>query len=473
MHQKNCLAALAAAVLTLIAAYAGAAQQPAEQGKTLQSQTAKSSAQIARELAEKRGAMTREERLASRRKVIVDTPKKDPKKAVQKPQTRDQDDAALEVENEPLTRLPESSAQRLSRETREAIAARKGKAPSPAFKNFFTPWAVKLGHMRLLHNSVSDLLRQYPDCRDVPSQGSALNPIVACGNPRAFGAEGDVVIFEYLPSNDALSGAEYYFSNERKARAYATLILREIRGRVDTFRDAASTWGYDSPLFRVQVFPTGEGALVKVKAHQTEALNGFDVYGKARVKQIDFGSLVVGATRLEQLPPPTEDCEKITGDLDQHEQEFYGTCFGFPMTAHYHLSFDKTMNTLKTIALTPLQSQTSALIESALTHRYGEPKHCSRIKSSVRIARLSVKRLNEPHPTSTLDRIREEPSSVYLGECSEPILFTVGPRYVFVYDRISAERIEQDYLARKADNDLIRTSQSKLARRKNELDGFF
>ena len=423
--------------------------------------------------------MTREERISQRRKVIIDAPKKDKGKPEPKlkPKTNqdDPDDAAQAVENARPVRLPETlaPAARMSAETKKAIEARGGKAPSQAFKNFFTPWAVKLGHMRLLHNSVSDLLRQYPQCQVIQTAGSSLNPVVACANPRAFGAEGEVVIFEYLPSNDALSGAEYFFSNERKARAFATLIVREIRSRVDTFRDAASTWGYDSPLFRVQVFPAGEGALVKVKAHQTDALNAFDVYGRARIRQIDFGKLVIGATKLTEIPQPNDECDKLTGNMDQLNQEFYGRCFGFPRTAHYQLSFDGVMNTLKTVVLTPLQGQTSDIVEAALIRKYGNPKQCKKVISSVRIARLGAKRMNEPHPASTMDRIRQEPATVYLGECSDPIIFTTGPRYVFVYDRISAERIESDYLSRKDDNDLIRSNQKDLARRKNELDGFF
>lgn len=360
-------------------------------------------------------------------------------------------------------------------EVREHVAL----SPSSSFVSFFRPWQLKIGRVSLLQNTVSDLIKIHPDCRVIPAQTKKMRDIVACSNPRTFGAEGDEVVFDFLESNDVLIGAEYFFTNEDKARAFATLVAREMAQNSDTFA-VFGTSQVDSPLFKVSVQKASDGSLVRITPYLREDINDFETFGREGLRNIAFGTLVIGKTRRQDISQvttinwegvkPGTVCYQSSA-LSFSVAEYIGQCFEFPYESHYQVNFDPESNVIESVILTPLSVLTSSLVETALTEKYGQPKFCEKVSSPVQLVKNN--RTRKYHAVGKTDPIRNKNSMVYAGTCEEPVVFTVEDRYVLKFDRLNAQRIEREYFKRKAENQTVIENNRELQRRQTKLKNFF
>lgn len=346
--------------------------------------------------------------------------------------------------------------------------------PSQSFLLFFRPWRLKVGRISFLQNTVKDLMRHHSDCRVVPAETKNVSDIVACPNTHEFGADGDEVVFEYLKENDVLCGADYFFNDEKKARAFARLIVREIEVDNKTFEDASGNQ-VDSPLFRVAVQDAENGALVRVTMHFRDEIEDFEHYGRPKITSLNFGELKVGKTLRSDINVPPQGSEKSacvqTSAPHPETSEFYGECFSFPYESHYQLNFDHDTGLLESIALTPYGVLSSNLVENSLIKKYGEPQFCEKASSDVRLVRTN--RVKTYHKIARTDAVRTRRLTVYAGSCEKPIVFAADDRYVFLFDRISPVTIERDFLKRRSDNEQVKVNRRELDRRRNQLNDFF
>ena len=377
----------------------------------------------------------------------------------------------------------EAAAQRQSKAKTQPSRRKKAEAavvehqylePSQSFLLFFNPWRLKVGRISFLQNTVKDLMRHHTDCRVVPAETKNVSDIVACPNTHEFGADGDEVVFEYLKENDVLCGADYFFNDENKARAFARLIVREIQTNNQTYEDASGDQT-DSPLFRVAVQPAEDGALVRITMNFRDEIEDFEHYGRPKITSLDFGTLEVGKTLRSDIDVPPQGTDKAacvqTSAPNPETAEFYGECFSFPYESHYQLNFDHSTGLLESIVLTPYGVLSSNLVESALVKKYGEPKFCEKITSDVRIVKTN--RQKKYHTIGKLDPVRSKRSTVFAGVCEKPIVFGYEDRYVFLFDRISPVTIERDFLKRRSDNEQVKVNRRELDRRRNQLNDFF
>ena len=346
--------------------------------------------------------------------------------------------------------------------------------PSPGFVSFFKPWSLKVGKITFLQHSVADLMKAYSGCRIIPSESKFTKDIVSCSNPSQFGADGDEVIFEYLKSNDALCGVEYYFNDDYKARGYARLIIREIAQKNSTYSDAFGNM-VDSPLFRVSVQRGLQGTLVRITLNMRDEVEEYETFGREKVLTLDFGDLVVGKSKAADIKYtqglPDEPCVRTTKPHET-QAEYYGTCFGFPYESHYQVVRDPVTDIVTAMALTPLSPVTSALVDRALIEKYGEPDYCEKLGSSFKLSHTNHQR-SWHGIRGRYDLAKNRPGTVFVGSCQAPILFTVGDRYIFYVDKLNPTAIAQDYMKRRADNDLVMENRQELKKRQNKLENFF
>lgn len=346
--------------------------------------------------------------------------------------------------------------------------------PSQSFLLFFRPWRLKVGRISFLQNTVKDLMRHHTDCRVVPAETKNVNDIVACPYPREFGADGEEVVFDFLKENDVLVGADYFFQDEKKAKAFARLIVREIQTENPTFQDATGDQ-VDSPLFRVSVQDAKNGMLVRITLNARDDVEDFEHYGRPKITELDFGDLKVGKTLRAEIEGEGADkkqlgCER-TSAAHPEISEYHGQCFGFPYESHYQLNFDRRTELLQSVAFTPYGILSSNLVENALVQKYGEPKFCEKAASDVKLVRTN--RVKMLHAVARLDPVRSRRLTVYAGACEKPLVFAVEDRFIFLFDRISPVTIERDFLERRRSNDEVKENRRELDKRRHQLNDFF
>ena len=354
-----------------------------------------------------------------------------------------------------------------------ALAVHQYLKPSENFVKFFSPYAVRVGWVTFLRDTVSDLVKRQAGCRVVPAETKNFKDIVSCSDPKAFGADGEEVIFEYLPSNDVLCGVEYFFADDYKAQGFAKLIVREIQQKSPTY-DVVSGNETDSPLFRVTVQKGVGGSLVKVSLNLRDEVNDYENFGREEVRNLDFGELSIGRSQASsiQIQRGDEEDECVrTSASHLTTAEYYGKCFKFPYDAHFQVVRDPVTDIVTGMALTPLSVLTSGLVDNALVKKYGEPEFCERIESDFMLVRTNHQR--KYHSIPRTDRVKNKSGTVYVGTCKSPIVFTVGDRYLFVVDKLTTGAISKDYARRRDDNELIRENRRELEKRRNQLSDFF
>ena len=354
-----------------------------------------------------------------------------------------------------------------------ALAVHQYLKPSENFVKFFSPYAVRVGWVTFLRDTVSDLVKRQAGCRVVPAETKNFKDIVSCSDPKAFGADGEEVIFEYLPSNDVLCGVEYFFADDYKAQGFAKLIVREIQQKSPTY-DVVSGNETDSPLFRVTVQKGVGGSLVKVSLNLRDEVNDYETFGREEVRNLDFGELSIGRSQASsiQIQRGNEEDECVrTSASHLTTAEYYGKCFKFPYDAHFQVVRDPVTDIVTGMALTPLSVLTSGLVDNALVKKYGEPEFCERIESDFMLVRTNHQR--KYHSIPRTDRVKNKSGTVYVGTCKSPIVFTVGDRYLFVVDKLTTGAISKDYARRRDDNELIRENRRELEKRRNQLSDFF
>lgn len=370
-------------------------------------------------------------------------------------------------------KMIESSSTGKKGKKKETTTVHEYLKPSENFVKFFNPYALRVGWVTFLRDTVSDLMRRQAGCRVVPAETKNFKDIVSCSDPEAFGADGEEVIFEFLPANDVLCGVEYFFSDDYKAQGFAKLIVREIQQKNPTY-DVVSGHETDSPLFRVTVQKAVGGSLVKVSLNLQEAVNDYENFGREEVRNLDFGELSIGRSTASSIKVERgndeDECVR-TSASHLTTSEYYGKCFQFPYDAHFQVVRDPVTDIVTGMALTPLSVLTSGLVDNALVKKYGEPEFCERIESDFMLVRTNHQR--KYHNIQRTDRVKNKSGTVYVGTCQSPIVFTVGDRYLFVVDKLTTGAISKDFTKRRDDNELIRENRRELEKRRNQLSDFF
>lgn len=134
---------------------------------------------------------------------------------------------------------------------------------------------------------------------------------------------------------------------------------------------AANSVSYDTPMFTVSVHEAQTGYMVSINAHFQERMLDAETYAKARLQTIEFGSLTVGVTKIDDIPQGDalpKVCRDVTNPKDMDRREFYGTCFDFPYEAHMQLDFNPETGILETAVLSPIGVTTGSLLEEMLTN---------------------------------------------------------------------------------------------------------
>lgn len=187
----------------------------------------------------------------------------------------------------------------------EAKEKEKFLFPSLAFMAHFDQWKLRLGDVVFLQDNVFSLFKKHPDCRRIQSSWSDYSGRVACRNTSKFLAEGDEVIFSYANVNEVLTGATYTFKSRQRADQFAKRITDTLDATgTPYFKEiyAANSVSYDTPMFTVSVHEAQTGYMVSINAHFQERMLDAETYAKARLQKIEFGSLTVGVTKIDDIP---------------------------------------------------------------------------------------------------------------------------------------------------------------------------
>ena len=363
-------------------------------------------------------------------------------------------------------------AQKLKKEAEEA--ERQFRHPSLSFLTAVQEYVVKVGDVLLLQDDVASLFRKHPECRRIsPVATSSTTGKVACSKPAVFQAEGSEVIFTYSSVNEILTGATLSFGSALRATTFAKKITDVLAARHPTYKQSFGEVEHvlDSPMTQVSVQQGQKGYLVLIDSHHEERFADSEVYAKAKLQEIDFGPFAIGKTTSADLPKLPKTCEEVSADPEGTIREFYGLCFDFPYEAHVQLEFDKLTETLRSVILSPIGATTGAVVEDALKSRYGLPKFCSRINSSVLMGRIKTFRPRSGKQRMT--RMNRRPASVFAGTCETPIVYTSQMRFIFENRNLSDKEILADFERRKRLFHEQESTEKAFDTRKDTVDDFF
>lgn len=358
----------------------------------------------------------------------------------------------------------------------EAKEKEKFLFPSLAFMAHFDQWKLRLGDVVFLQDNVFSLFKKHPDCRRIQSSWSDYSGRVACRNTSKFLAEGDEVIFSYANVNEVLTGATYTFKSRQRADQFAKRITDTLDATgTPYFKEiyAANSVSYDTPMFTVSVHEAQTGYMVSINAHFQKRMLDAETYAKARLQKIEFGSLTVGVTKIDDIPQGDalpKVCHDVTNHKDMDRREFYGTCFDFPYEAHMQLDFNPETGILETAVLSPIGVTTGSLLEEMLTKRFGFSKFCRRLQSDVSL--VSIKEAPE-RGRIRVTRMKGRPASLFAGTCENPIIFSTEMRYVFENRLLRKEEVDAAYERRKRAVDRSEEHSQAFDARMSKMKGFF
>lgn len=369
-----------------------------------------------------------------------------------------------------------------SKESKESVA-RADKAvkpeeenfrfPSLAFLSWFDPWKLKIGDVTLLQDNYASLKRKHPDCRRLEVSQGGVTGRIACAKPSEFLAEGDAVIFHYIPVNDLLVGAVYSFSSQQRALQFASSIKAQLKAqKIESFTEAADADREvtDTPLFSLAVHPSRNGYLVSVSGHFAERFEDAEVYAAARLPKIEFGNLTLGVTTAKALPELPKSCTEVSAEPGGLRREFYGICFGFPYEAHMQLNFNPETDILETAVLSPIGAATGSLVEDMLRKRWNMPTYCPRMTTETELVTIKDERQRGKVRTR---RVKGRGASVYAGTCEHPVIYTLDMRYVFENRLLNKEDIATDFERRRNRIQAIKDHDKAFDARMQHVKGFF